>query len=119
MFDAQCDFAAVVYGVRDNPDRLLLDFAEDLRRSGVRTAGLVQLDSRTGQSDDRAVRTLVLSTREVIPVAHERNLAATECGLDCRTLASIAKLIRVAIQEGADLVCDQSLRENWKPRVRA
>ena len=42
MFDAQCDFAAVVYGLRDNPDRLLLDFTEDLRRSGVRTAGLVQ-----------------------------------------------------------------------------
>ena len=45
MFDAQCDFAAVVYGVRDNPDRLLLDFTEDLRRSGVRTAGLLQLNS--------------------------------------------------------------------------
>jgi nucleoside-triphosphatase THEP1 len=104
MFDARCDFAAVVYGVKDNPDRLLLDFTEDLRRSGVRTAGLVQLDSWTGQSDDRAVRTVVLSTREVIPVAHERNLAATGCGLDCRKLASIAKMIEAAIQEGADLV---------------
>jgi nucleoside-triphosphatase THEP1 len=104
MFDAQCDFAAVVYGVRDDPDRLLLDFTEDLRRSGVRTAGLVQLDSWTGQSDDRAVRTVLLSTREVIPVAHERNLAAPGCGLDCRKLASIAKIIGAAIQEGADLV---------------
>jgi nucleoside-triphosphatase THEP1 len=104
MFDAQCDFAAVVYGVKDNPDRLLLDFTEDLRRSGVRTAGLVQLDSWTSPSDDRPVRTVVLSTREIIPVAHERNLAATKCGLDCRKLASIAKMIEAAIQEGADLV---------------
>jgi hypothetical protein len=46
----------------------------------------------------------MLSTREVIPVAHERNLAATGCGLDCRKLASIAKMIEAAIQEGADLV---------------
>ena|SRR5215472_4538470 len=61
MFDAQCDFAAVVYGVRDNPDRLLLDFTEDLRRSGVCTAGLVQLNSWMGQSDDHDVRTVVLS----------------------------------------------------------
>ena len=57
MFDAQCDFAAVVYGLRDNPDRLLLDFTEDLRRSGVRTAGLVQLGNWTVQSSDREVRT--------------------------------------------------------------
>jgi hypothetical protein len=57
MFGAQCDFAAVVYGVKDTSDRLLLDFTEDLRRSGVRIAGLVQLDSWTGQSDDRVVRT--------------------------------------------------------------
>jgi nucleoside-triphosphatase THEP1 len=104
MFDAQCDFAAVVYGVKDNPDRLLLEFTEDLHRSGVRTAGLVQLDNGTDQSDDHAVRTVVLSTREVIPVAHQRNLAATGCGLDCGKLASIAKMIKAAIQEGADLV---------------
>jgi hypothetical protein len=104
MFDAQCDFAAVVYGVKDNPDRLLRDFTEDLRRSGVRTAGLVQLDSWTGQSDDREVRTVVLSSCEVVHVAHEQNLPAPGCGLDCRKLAGIAKMIEAAIQEGADLV---------------
>jgi hypothetical protein len=49
-----------VYGVKDNPDRLLLDFTEDLRRSGVRAAGLIQLDSWTGQSEDRVVRIFVL-----------------------------------------------------------
>jgi hypothetical protein len=104
MLDAQCDFAAVVYGVKDNPDRLLVDFTEDLRRLGVRTAGLVQLDSWMAQWGDREVRTVVLSSREVIPVAHERNLGETGCGLDCRKLASIAKMIEAAIQDGADLV---------------
>jgi len=104
MFDAQCDFAAVVYGLRDNPDRLLLDFTEDLRRSGVRTAGLVQLNNWTDQSDDREVRTVVLSSGEVVPLAHDPTSGATGCGLDCGQLAGIAKLIETAIHEGADLV---------------
>ena len=43
MFDAQCDFAAVAYGIGDDPDRLLLDFAKDLRGSGLRVAGIIQL----------------------------------------------------------------------------
>jgi nucleoside-triphosphatase THEP1 len=104
MFDAQCDFAAVVYGVKDDPDRLLLDFTEDLRRSGVRTAGLVQLNSSPRQSDDREVRTVILSSGEVVPVAHDRNLGPTGCELHCGQLASIAKLIEAAIHGGADLV---------------
>lgn len=104
MFDAQCDFAAVVYGLTDNPGHLLLDFTEDLRHSGVRTAGLVQLDNWPGQSGDSEIRTVVLSSGEVVLLAHDRNLGATGCGLDCGQLASIAKLIEAAIHEGADLV---------------
>lgn len=34
MFDAQCDLAAIVDTLRDDPDRLLLDFVGDLRRDG-------------------------------------------------------------------------------------
>jgi nucleoside-triphosphatase THEP1 len=104
MFDAQCDFAAVVYGEKDDPDRLLLDFTEDLRRSGVRTAGLVQVDRSKGQSDDREIQTVVLSSGDVVPVTHNRNLGATGCGLDCRQLASIAKLIEATIHAGTGLV---------------
>ena len=42
-FDAQCDLAAVVYGPDDDPDRLFIDFADDLNRSGRRTIGLIQV----------------------------------------------------------------------------
>jgi hypothetical protein len=42
-FDAQCDLAAVVYGADDDPDRLISGFAADLRRSGGRPVGVVQL----------------------------------------------------------------------------
>jgi hypothetical protein len=39
-FDAQCDLAAVVYGADDDPDRLFINFTNDLSRSGLRTGRL-------------------------------------------------------------------------------
>ena len=50
-FDAQCDVAAVVYGTDDDPDRLLIDFADDLRRSGLRPVGVIQI-GRSCQSEN-------------------------------------------------------------------
>ena len=48
MFDAQCDFAAVVYGVNDDPDRLLLYFASagNLRATEHRGAHHEQTQQR-------------------------------------------------------------------------
>src|SRR5262249_49355827 len=66
--------------------------------------GLVQLDSPRGQSHHREVRTVVLSSGEIVRILHDRDLGAVGCGLDCGQLASIAKLIDAAIQEGTDLV---------------
>jgi nucleoside-triphosphatase THEP1 len=104
MFDAQCDFATVVYGASDDPDRLLLDFAEELRREGVRAAGLVQLDRGHHPSDDGDLRTVVLSNREVVHLNHHRERDTPRCRLDGSSLASLAKTIEAAIREGADLV---------------
>ena len=44
MFDAECDMAAIVFGAHEDPDRLLLEFLGDLRRTGFQAVGLVQLD---------------------------------------------------------------------------
>src|ERR1700722_15298749 len=44
-FDAQCDVAAVVYGAGEDPDGLLIGFADDLRRAGLRPVGVVQAGS--------------------------------------------------------------------------
>jgi Protein of unknown function (DUF2478) len=103
MFDAQCDFAAVVYGLTDDPDGLLLDFAEDLRRAGFRTAGLVQLGG-SGPCDHNELRTVVLSNAEVLGVAHDPASSTLGCRLDSRRLAGIASMIEAAIAAGADLV---------------
>lgn len=96
MFDAQCDFAAVVYGVNDDPDRLLLYFASELRRKGFRTAGLLQLDRRQRRSDNCELRTVVLSNGEVVDLAHGREANAGRCQIDGRALASLAETIEAA-----------------------
>jgi hypothetical protein len=99
MFDAQYD----LYGVKDNPDRLLL---YSPRIFAVRVSALpASCSSTAGPVNPTTARYGPwCSTREVIPVAHDPDLAAAGCGLDCRKLASIAKMIEAAIQEGADLV---------------
>jgi len=61
-FDAQCDLAAVVYGADDDPDRLFIDFADDLSRSGRRVVGLVQV-GRSCQSEHPTLGATVLAGR--------------------------------------------------------
>ncbi len=100
MFDDQCNFAAVVYGVNDDSDRLLLDFTEDIRRSGLRVTGLVQL-GRNHRPDYRELRTMALSNGEVVPVAHDPDAGATRCGLDRERLAGIASTHRCQLGEFA------------------
>ncbi len=105
MFDAQCDFAAVVYGVKDNPDRLLLDFTEDLRRSGVRTAGLVQLDSWTGRSDTaRYARWCFRRAKSFL-------WPQPDAGSTAENWQALPKMMEAAILEGSRSCCDQSLRK--------
>jgi Protein of unknown function (DUF2478) len=70
MFDAQCDFAAVAYGIDDDPDRLLLGFAADLRRAGLRPAGMVQL--RPHQRDDDRLDAVILSNQQAVSLGHDR-----------------------------------------------
>src|SRR5580704_14978206 len=84
-FDAQCDLAAVVYGADDDPDRLISGFAADLRRSGRRPVGVVQL-GRSCRAENPQLGVVMLPDGEVVRLA----------GLACRLAA--------AIEDGADLV---------------
>jgi hypothetical protein len=58
-FDVECDVGAVVYGSDDDPDRRLIDFVDDLRRSGLRPVGVVQL-GRNCQSDNPQLSVVML-----------------------------------------------------------
>jgi len=102
MFDAECDFAAIAYGMGDDPDGLLLRFAEDLRGSGHRVAGVVQHRVRgPGHSNLGAV---MLPGVQVVKLGYHSGNGTNGCHIDSKRLATIASAIDAAIEEGSDLV---------------
>jgi hypothetical protein len=103
MFDAQCDFAAVVYGAGDEPDRLLLDFSERLCRSGLRVAGIVQL-GRAGHAGNSNLGAVMLPGNEVVAMAHDPGSSSCGCRLHAGWVADGASIIAAAIERGVDLV---------------
>ena len=74
-FDAQCDLAAVVYGADDDPDRLISGFAADVRRSGRRPVGVVQL-GRSCRAENPRLGVVVLPGGEVVRLAPHETVQA-------------------------------------------
>jgi nucleoside-triphosphatase THEP1 len=102
MFDAQCDFAAIAYAADDDPDGLLLAFAEALRRSGYRVVGAIQHGVHApGVAELGAV---MLPNEEIVNFGHQRDDSAHGCHIDDERLAGIARAIASAIEQGVDLV---------------
>jgi hypothetical protein len=106
--DAQCDLAAVVYGAEDDPDRLISGFAADLRRSGGRPVGVVQL-GRSCRAENPRLGFVMLPDGEVVrlapqDIASEEEAQDTGCRLDPDRLAGLATRLATAIETGADLV---------------
>jgi Protein of unknown function (DUF2478) len=101
MFDAECNLAAIVYGVEDDPDRLLLDFAGDLQRGGRRVVGVVQL-GRISKTHDATLVAVILPSAAVVDLDHERGRVG--CRPHAGRLASIAGALADEIAAGADLV---------------
>jgi hypothetical protein len=116
-FDAQCDLAAIVYGGDDDPDRLLMAFAEDLRRAGHRPIGTIQV-GRSCRAVNPGLGAVVLPGGENVPLtqgheAHDQephrhdahdHQASAECRLNSARLAGLARQLAVEIEDGADLV---------------
>jgi Protein of unknown function (DUF2478) len=101
-FDAQCDLAAVVYGVDDDPDRLISGFVADLRRSGRRPVGVVQR-GRSCQADEPRLGVTLLPDDEVVGLALD-DAPESGCRLDPDRLAGLSMRLAAAIDDGADLV---------------
>jgi Protein of unknown function (DUF2478) len=102
-FDAQCDLAAVVYGPDDDPDRLFIDFADDLSRSGRRTIGVIQV-GRSCRSEQPRLGVVVLPGDEVVPLVDDLSSCTTGCRLNVGRLTGVAKRLAAAIAGGSDLV---------------
>jgi hypothetical protein len=102
-FDAQCDLAAVVYGPDDDPDRLFIDFADDLSRSGRRPVGLIQV-GRTCREEAPRLGAVVLPGGDTISLVEDVPGCTAGCGLDAGLLAGIAERLAGALAAGSDLV---------------
>jgi hypothetical protein len=102
-FDAQCDLAAVVYRHDDDPDRLLIDFADDLRRSGRRPVGVIQV-GRSCRSENPGLGVVLLPGNEVVRLVPDAEAQAPGCRLDGGRLADLATRLGAMIEDGADLV---------------
>jgi hypothetical protein len=103
VFDAQCDLAAVVYRPDDDPDRLFIDFADDLSRSGRRPVGLIQV-GRSCRAEKPGLGVLVLPGGDVASLVDDGLALTTGCRLDASRLAGVAKRVAGAITGGSDLV---------------
>jgi Protein of unknown function (DUF2478) len=103
-FDAQCDFASVVYGRDDDPDRLFIDFTDDLYGSGFRPAGVIQ-SGRSCRTKDPELRIVILPGGETVRlVADPQEVDAGGCRLDDQPLSTLAERLTAAIGDGPDLV---------------
>ena len=103
MFDSHSDVAAVVYGPDDDPDTLLRGFAEDLRESGYRAAGLIQLGRTNSAAQDR-LPAIALPTGEAVSLRHHRLAAGVGCSLEMAELTKTRIRLSSAMNAGADLV---------------
>ena len=103
-FDAQCDFASVVYGRDDDPDRLFIDFTRDLCRSGLRPVGVIQ-SGRNCRTEEPKLRAVILPGGETVGLVADRQAcAAGGCRLDDQRLDALAEQLTIAIDDGPDLV---------------
>jgi hypothetical protein len=102
-FDAQSDVAAVVYRPDDDPDRLLIAFAEDLRRSGLRPVGVAQA-GRSCRSSTPRLGVVMVPGGDVIHLVPETEIPPTGCCLDRERLGVVAERLAAAIEDGADLL---------------
>ncbi len=103
MFDSHADVAALVYGRRDQPDRLLQAFAEDLIEAGYRPAGVIQLDHRQPWQDARG-RLTTLPDGEIIELAHDFGAPTSGCRPAAGQMSAARRKLDAAITAGADLV---------------
>jgi hypothetical protein len=103
-FDAQCDFASVVYGRDDDPDRLFSEFTDDLYGSGFRPVGVIQ-SGRSCRTKDPELGVVILPGGETVGlVADAEEGDVGGCRLDDRRLSALAERLTAAIDDGPDLV---------------
>jgi Protein of unknown function (DUF2478) len=102
MFDSQCDLAALVYEMDEDPDEVLRVFAANLTERGFRPVGLVQLGHHC--VDGPELSAVLLYTGEKLQLFQDLGACATGCRLDVGQLIQAGVQVAEAIDQGADVV---------------
>lgn len=102
MLEAHCDLAALVYSEADDPDRVLLNFCNDLKRDGYKPVGLVQHGHCQGDGSDLSA--LLIHSGETISLVQNLGACSSGCRLDVDQLLAAGSRIVTSIDQDADLV---------------
>lgn len=102
MFDSQCDLAALVYDLHEDPDEVLRGFANELTDRDFRVVGLIQSGHHC--VDAPQMSATMIHTGETLHLFRDFGLCPAGCRLDVGELAGIGRRLAGAIDEGADLL---------------
>ncbi|MGY3033723.1 nucleoside-triphosphatase THEP1 [Bradyrhizobium sp. USDA 4354] len=94
---------AILYRPRDDVDRLLADFAQDLAQQGVRIGGIVQQHSRRANGT-HVMLAIDVATGQEISISQPLGSGAMSCNLDTNGLAEAAAVVSQALCNKIDLL---------------
>ncbi|MDR3374475.1 MAG: DUF2478 domain-containing protein [Ancalomicrobiaceae bacterium] len=98
------EIAALVYDDGVSVDDLLGYFAGELKDSGCRIGGVVQLPPEDHSKKSDKLRVYDLMSGDTFPVKQQLGPGSDACSLDTRALAEASMRIRRAVDLGVDLV---------------
>ncbi|MBP0111657.1 DUF2478 domain-containing protein [Bradyrhizobium vignae] len=95
--------AAILYRPKDDVDRLLADFAQDIAQQGVRIGGIVQRHARCANGT-HVMLAIDVTTGQEISISQPLGSGAMSCNLDANGLAEAAAVVSRALRNKIDLL---------------
>ncbi|SHH45759.1 DUF2478 domain-containing protein [Pollutimonas bauzanensis] len=96
--------AAILHDSQDHSDELLLRFAMQLKRQGLRVHGVVQAPQTLSATGARQMGIIDLADGSRLSISQDRGAGARGCCVDPGALAEASIILRRACEQGADLV---------------
>lgn len=94
---------AILYRPKDDVDRLLADFAQDIAQQGVRIGGIVQRHARCANGT-HVMLAIDVATGQEISISQPLGSGAMSCNLDTNGLAEAAAVVSQALRKKIDLL---------------
>ncbi|WP_333909137.1 DUF2478 domain-containing protein [Bradyrhizobium sp. CCBAU 11445] len=94
---------AILYRPKDDVDRLLADFAQDIAQQGVRIGGIVQRHARCANGT-HVMLAIDIATGQEISISQPLGSGAMSCNLDTNGLAEAAAVVSQALRKKIDLL---------------